>query len=110
MTDVRTATAAIASAAQTGSLPVAKPTTARTSQAAAAITATRLEIRDGPPEPAAATTMAANGPSRVALKSGSAARSPAPPTRPAAAYRTKPQAGGAPVDSNRCRHHAPRTC
>src|SRR4029453_12506685 len=54
MSDVRSATAPIATPARTGWLPVANPNTARTSSHPGRISARRREISDGPPEPAAA--------------------------------------------------------
>jgi hypothetical protein len=62
ISEVSRATAPIAMPAQTGWLPVANAITVRTKPEAAAISARRLEIPEGPPEPAAATMMPPRGP------------------------------------------------
>jgi hypothetical protein len=72
----------MAAAAQTGRLPVAKATKVTIKPSPAAMSATRREIPDGPPEPLAATTTPARPASSVPLTSGSAAASDAPTTRP----------------------------
>jgi hypothetical protein len=81
--EVSTATAAIASAAHTGWLPVAKPTTVRSRVHPAAATARRREIPDGPIEPQAATIAPASAASSVPLICGNAAPRATPATRPA---------------------------
>jgi hypothetical protein len=73
----------MASAAQTGSSPVANATTLRIRPAPAAIRATRREIPDGPVEPAAATMPAVSAPSNVARTWGRAPLSAAPAISPA---------------------------
>jgi hypothetical protein len=79
---VSSATAAIAIAAQTGSLPVANATTVRTSASAAEMRATRREIPEGPAEPDAATTAPARAARSVPLKSGKARPKAAPTASP----------------------------
>jgi hypothetical protein len=66
-TEVSTATAAIASAAHTGWLPVAKPTTVSTRVQPAAARARRRAIPDGPADADAATIAPASADSSVAL-------------------------------------------
>lgn len=82
--EVSRATAAIATAAQTRRLPVANAIAVRTRPSAAVIGATRREIAEGPPEPAAATIRPASAPSIVPLKFGSGLLSPTPASSPAA--------------------------
>jgi hypothetical protein len=82
--EVSTATAAIATAAQTGRSPVANAIAVRTSPSAAVMSATRREIKEGPPEPAAAMIRPASAPSIVPLKFGRGLLSATPASRPAA--------------------------
>jgi hypothetical protein len=63
-------------------LPVANATTVKTRANAAAMTATRRETPEGPPEPAAATTTPARAARSVPLGWGNGALSAAPTKRP----------------------------
>jgi hypothetical protein len=79
---VSTATAAIASPASSGWVPVAKPTTVRTRLQKAAINETRRAMPDGPAEAEAATIAPASAEISVPLTCGSAAPRAPPTTMP----------------------------
>src|SRR5262245_29231633 len=93
----------MASAAQTGSLPVANATNVSSKLEPAAITATRRATPDGPADAAAATIAPARAASNVALNWGRGAPSATPAKSPQTRYRTSPHAGGAPVEVKRRR-------